>query len=165
MPFEQASFLSFFLFLPSSYLFTPPSLLFTLREQRCAALRFSIELRTLHHFISVSISETASCSRPVFVILFVSHLCPIPHTPPPAPTPSPSLRLGTVPEAQTESLPKWRKSTISHHSPSFALAYKVFALFFFLLSFYSYSCPPKPFHPFLRNPLMQCSSFAESQWL
>lgn len=118
----------FFSLLPIFFTFL---LHFTLYEQQYATLQFSIKLVTLHHFISVSISETASWSWSVFVILFVSHLCPIPHTPPPTPAPTPTpLCLGTVPEAQTESLPKWRKSTISHHSPSIVLAYKMFGHIF-----------------------------------
>lgn len=131
--------------------------LFTLAERRCTALRFSIELLTLHHFISVSISETASCSRPVFVILFVS----------------PSLSHSAQPAARFRPQPlsawaQFLRLRLSHcqnggKAQSVTIPRAVRLRTKCLLIFFPwYSCPPPPFHPFLRNLLMQCRRFAES---
>lgn len=121
---------------------------------------FSIEPPNIAPFhFRLHFRKTASCSRPVFVILFVSpHLCPIPHTPHSHPQPLSAwaqflrLRLSHCQnggKAQSVTIPQ-------------ALRLRTKCLLFFFFYFLGIPVPPQPFHPFLRNPLMHCNSLAES---
>lgn len=111
----------------------------TLHTQRHATLSFSIKPVTLHHFISVSISETASWCWSIAVILFVSHLCPVLQPPPPSSSWAlfPGLRLSHSQnggKAQSADSPQ---AVCKKHPRSFFLElhssfsiYQPFALFF-----------------------------------